>query len=569
MFDHVPIVMINTFEYVLLLLISSIIGVVIFQSLNLPSILGYLAVGFFVGPNAMNFTRVYAVEALAEFGIVFLMFSLGLEFSIRKLKTMGRAVFGLGCAQVIGSLLFTMLAVLVLKPWISITWTTTFILGNTLALSSTAIVIKMLKERVEADSEHGKNIIGILIFQDLAVVPLIIVISALGAKSNNIPLALAAALGKICISLVVLLILGKKIFSYLLTKVSHQKSPELFISSLLLITLGAAYLSEQLKLSMPFGAFIAGILIAETPFQAQVEEAIQAFRDILLGLFFIVTGMMLDPKIILSHPILVLGFFIIPIIFKLCFITFIARLFGASKEGAIKTGLYLAQAGEFGFVVLQLSLKYTLIKHDIADAVLAASLLSMIIGPFLIQNANFLIKKLSPWISKYLSFQQDTYAIRTYFQRKNKDHIIICGYDEFGRDLERLGKQEGYNILAIHMDMDRTYANSQHNNIKQTSTHPTPINKQEVLKNAGIECASALVITSRDEQIATKILCSAREINKTIPIFVRALNENAMHKFLELGASQVVLEMSEKSFVLASQLFLFLKKNIKNDTQNN
>lgn len=536
-------------EFVLLLLLASVVGVVVFQSLNLPSILGYLTVGFFVGPHVMRLTGSQHIEAFAEFGVVFLMFSVGLEFSIRRLKTMGRAVFGLGFSQVSGSILLVMLITFILKPWLNVQWATSFAIGSTLSLSSTAIVIKMLREHLELDSEHGKNIVGILIFQDLAVVPLLIITAALGTSSDNMFYALSIATIKISITLGLLLFLGKKILGYLLTAIARRQSQELFVLSLLLITLGAAYLSDQLGLSMAFGSFVTGVLIADTPFRRHVEENVQAFRDVLLGLFFITTGMLLNPTIIINHPILVTALLLIPVIFKLLFISFLTRLFGASKEASIKTGLCLAQAGEFGFVLLNLSLRHKLINSKIADATLAAMLLSMIIGPFLIQHANNFVLK---WLSfqKTNKIDEEVPLGKETFDKR----IIVCGYGPFGQDLGSILEEKGHNYIALDMDPDLVH---------QGIAKGKPVifgnaSSRDALKRAGIERASALVITQTNEHVAIKILCLAKELNMNLPIVVRVISEQAIETFLKLGASKVISEPTEKSDLLAAQLFLLI-----------
>src|SRR5262249_17729257 len=263
-------------------------------------------------------------------------------------------------------------------------WQASVALGGALAMSSTAIVSKMLAERLEIETEHGRNIFGVLLFQDLAVVPLLIVIPALGGDSENIAKTLGIAAVKIVVALSLLLIVGQRFMTRWFNVVARLRSQELFILNLLLVTLGAAFVTDKFGLSLALGAFIAGMLIAETPYRHQVEEDIKPFRDVLLGLFFVTTGMLLDPLVIWHHPLIVLGFLLGPILLKAVMVTALARLFGATPGVAMRTGIGLAQAGEFGFVLLNLILDKHLVDATLLQAILAGMLLSMLAAPFLI-----------------------------------------------------------------------------------------------------------------------------------------------------------------------------------------
>ena len=291
--------MVTTLELVLLYLVAAVLGVVGCRLLRLPPMLGYLVVGVLIGPNALALAQNSSgVRYLAEFGVVFLMFVIGLEFSLPKLRSMRRHVFGLGLSQVVLTVLITsgasLLLTLVLPTWWDVSWQIALALGGVMAMSSTAIVIKMLAERLEMESEHGKRVVGILLFQDLAVVPLLVLIPALGAAPEDLLAALGLALLKAVVLLGVLLTGGQRVMRWWLTLVARQKSDELFMLNLLLITLGLAWLTEHAGLSLALGSFVAGMLISETEFKHQVETDIRPFHDVLLGLFFITIGMMLD-----------------------------------------------------------------------------------------------------------------------------------------------------------------------------------------------------------------------------------------------------------------------------------
>jgi transporter, monovalent cation:proton antiporter-2 (CPA2) family len=330
-------------DLTLVLLAAAVLGVVAFRMLQLPPMLGYLAVGILIGPHALGLASDSGqTKYLAEFGVVFLMFSIGLEFNLAKLRAMRRLVFGLGGSQVV----LTMLAVApvgwLFSAVFDLSWQASIALGGALAMSSTAIVSKMLSERLELETEHGRNIFSVLLFQDLAVVPLLIVIPALSRDPGELPMALGLAIIKIVVALTLIFVLGKEVVSRWFHVVAARRSQELFMLNLLLVTLGMAALTERLGLSMALGAFMAGMLIAETPYRHQVEEDIKPFRDVLLGLFFVTIGMLLNVRVVIDNLWLVLTLLIVPVLFKFLLIAGLARLFGSRPGVAIRTGLGLA-----------------------------------------------------------------------------------------------------------------------------------------------------------------------------------------------------------------------------------
>jgi CPA2 family monovalent cation:H+ antiporter-2 len=350
----------TSLELTLLYLLAAVLGVVACRSLKLPPMLGYLVVGVLIGPNALALAEnSEGIKHLGEFGVVFLMFVIGLEFNLPKLRAMRAHVFGLGLFQVGltivlatgGSLVLAMLAPALWKMG----WQTALALSGALAMSSTAIVVKLMAERLEMESDHGKRVMGVLLFQDLAVVPLLVLIPALGSPPETLFTALALAGLKATALITVLLVGGQRVMRWWLTLVARRKSEELFVLNLLLITLGLAWLTELAGLSLALGAFIAGMLVSETEYKHQVETDIRPFHDVLLGLFFITIGMILDWRLVLERWPMVLMLVTLPVLFKLVTITALAKAFGASMGTSLRTGLYLAQAGEFGFVLLTLA----------------------------------------------------------------------------------------------------------------------------------------------------------------------------------------------------------------------
>ncbi len=391
--------MATTLELVLLYLVAAVLGVVACRMLRLPPMLGYLAVGVLIGPNALALAKDTAgVKYLAEFGVVFLMFVIGLEFNLPKLRSMRTLVFGLGLSQVLLTVLGAVAgnALLALGfGWAGVQWGLGWqgavVLGSAMAMSSTAIVVKLMAERLELESEHGKRVMGVLLFQDLAVVPLLVLIPALGDSGENMARALALALIKATVLLTLLLVGGQRVMRWWLTLVARRKSEELFVLNLLLVTLGLAWLTEHAGLSLALGAFVAGMLVAETEFKHQVETDIRPFHDVLLGLFFITIGMKLDWRPVIEHWLLVLLLSALPVLAKAVLVAGLARAFRATPGVAIRTGLYLAQAGEFGFVLLTLGADQGLVSPRWVSPVLACMVISMLASPFWVMYANRIV----------------------------------------------------------------------------------------------------------------------------------------------------------------------------------
>jgi CPA2 family monovalent cation:H+ antiporter-2 len=542
-------------ELTLLLLGSAVLGVVAFRMLHLPPMLGYLAVGVLIGPHALGLAENSpATHALAEFGVVFLMFSIGLEFSLAQFKAMRRIVFGLGMAQVVLTIVASVaagwLAERFLPPSLHIGWQASVALGGALAMSSTAIVVKMLTERLELESQHGRLIIGILLFQDLAVVPLLILIPSL-ANPEHLAANLAWAGLKAAAVLVLLLFLGQKLMRKWFTVVVKRRSQELFMLNLLLVTLGAAFITEQAGLSLALGAFVAGMLISETQYKHQVEEDIKPFRDVLLGLFFITIGMLLNVQLVMANWWLVLLLLVLPVLMKFALIALLAKAFGSSDGVAIRTGLGLAQAGEFGFVLLNLASNSKLIDPFLMQLVLASMVLSMLVAPFVIANADKLVMKLAAneWMMQSLQLTQ--LASRTMAAQK---HVLIAGFGRSGQSLATLLTEEKLPWHALDLDPERVQeAQSAGSNVSYGDA-----GRREALVAAGIKRASAIVITFADTRAALKVLGLVHELAPTVPVIVRSHDDTDLDALKKAGATEVVPEALESSLMLASHALVVM-----------
>jgi CPA2 family monovalent cation:H+ antiporter-2 len=548
--------MVSGLELTLLLLGSAVLGVVAFRMLHLPPMLGYLAVGILIGPHALGMAENGATtHALAEFGVVFLMFSIGLEFSLSQLMAMRRIVFGLGMAQVMltigATMLFGWLIATQLPAAIHISWQASFALGGALAMSSTAIVSKMLTERLELESPHGRKIIGILLFQDLAVVPLLILIPSLGQDPEKLVPTLAWAGFKAVVVLVLLLFFGQKLMRKWFTLVVKRRSQELFMLNLLLITLGAAWITEKAGLSLALGAFVAGMLVSETQYKHQVEEDIKPFRDVLLGLFFITVGMLLNVRLVIENWWIVLILLAGPVLLKFVLIALLAKLFGASDGVSMRTGLALAQAGEFGFVLLNLTAGAALIEPFIIQLVLASMVLSMLVAPFIIAKSDQIVMKIATneWMMQSLQLTQ--IASRTMALQK---HVIVAGFGRSGQSLATLLAEEKVAYQALDLDPERVQeAQAAGKNVAYGDAA-----RRESLVAAGIYRASALVITYADTQSALKVLGLVHEMAPALPVIVRSHDDTDLDLLKKAGAAEVVPEALEGSLMLASHALVMM-----------
>ena len=540
----------NSLELILLYLLAAVLGVAAFRMLKLPSMLGYLVVGVAIGPNMLAFAQnTKSVQHLAEFGVVFLMFVIGLEFNLTKLRSMRRHVFGLGLLQVIVTMMVVtagtlMLAYLLPKFW-QVSWQTALALSGVVAMSSTAIVVKLITERLELESEHGKRVVGVLIFQDLAVVPLLVLIPALAAREEGLFVALGWASLKAAVLITFLLLGGRHVMRWLLTLVVKQKSEELFVLNLLLVTLGLAWLTELIGLSLALGSFIAGILISETEYKHQVETDIKPFHDVLLGLFFITIGMMLDWRMVIERWPLILLLVTLPVLLKLIIITALSRVLGATTGVSLRTGIYLAQAGEFGLVLLTLTQESQLIPPNLFNPILASMVLSMLATPFLVMNANHIVMKLvsSDWLQQ--SLQMTRIARQSIGANK---HVIICGFGRCGQNLAKLLEAEKIPYVALDLDPDRVHKAAAAGN---KVVYGDAVRLQALMA-AGLARASAVVITYLDTPSALKVLSNVKSHASQVPVIVRTVDDHDLEKLQQAGATEIVPEAIEGSLMLAS-----------------
>ena len=538
----------ETLPAILILLTSAVLVVALFRALRLPPMLAYFLIGLVLGPKASGILPdTEANRELAEFGIVFLMFSIGLEFSLTRLYAMRRIVLGLGGAQV-GITLIGIMGACMLA---GLSWPAAFVIAGALTMSSTAIVSKMLVERLDVNSRHGRLAIGVLLFQDIAVVPLLVLIPALAAVNGDVISILGVALLKAAAVLSVLFIFGKSLMNRWFSMVARQRSRELFVMNVLMVTLMLAFATKLAGLSYALGAFIAGMLISETRYRYQVESDIAPFRDILLGLFFITIGMLLDVQQLLANLDLILLLLVALIAFKTLVIALLSRAFGYEPGVAVRAGVTLAQAGEFSFVLLSLGLNHGLLAGQPLQVVLGASLLSMVVAPFIIQRNLQIAEFFSRSYTRNRSLQIEGIEA---VGKQLSDHVIICGFGRSGQYLGRFLTEERIPFIALDIDPSRVQeAAAAGENVMYGDA-----GRRIVLEAAGAARAKALIISYNDAPAAMKILHVVQENYPQLPVIVRTVDDSNMEAFRAAGASEVVPEVLEGSLMLASHALVLL-----------
>jgi CPA2 family monovalent cation:H+ antiporter-2 len=424
-------------------------------------------------------------------------------------------------------------------------WQASVALGGAIAMSSTAILSKLLAERRELDAAHGREVMGVLLFQDLAVVPLLVLIPALTQPVNVLAGALGWALVKAVILLALVLFVGQRLMHAWFGLVARRKSSELFMLNVLLVTLGFATVTELAGLSPALGAFVAGMLISETEYRYQVEEDIKPFRDVLLGLFFISTGMLLDVAAIGRDLAGVLALLVLLLLGKLAIVGAVSRLMGSSAGTALRSGLWLCAAGEFGFVLLVLASNNRLVDPVLVQPLLAAMVLSMIIAPLIVMYADRIVLRLvaSEWMMR--SMQITRIAAHTVAAEK---HAILCGYGKTGQHLARFLEAEQIGFMALDLDPDR---------VREAANAGEPVawgdcTRRENLLAAGIARARVLIVTFADIETTLRLVQRVRELRPDLPIVARSREEEDAEKLFEAGVSEVVPEALESSVMLAT-----------------
>ncbi len=534
---------------IILLLAASLVVLMVFKRLRVPPLLGYVAVGMVLGPNLVGLIPdAEGTRFLAEFGVVFLLFTLGLEFSWPRMIAMRRDVFGLGAAQVmVTTALVTLCLVLLDVPA-----PVAVILGGVVAMSSTAIVVSQLGDQLELSRTHGRKAVAILLFQDLAVVPFLAMVPLLAADASDFSgAAVAAALLEAVGMLVLVLLVGR----FLLRPAFHQlavtRSAELFTLAVLLTALGSAWATHQVGLSLALGGFLAGMMLGETEYRHQIEADIRPFRDVLLGLFFITVGMLIDVRLLLAHAWQVTALLASLVVFKFAIIALATRVSGTNLPDAVRTGLVLAQGGEFGFALLTLGLVRGVISPEIGQPLLATIVFSMVLSPFLIRHSGTITR----WLFRgRKDAVEDVSDLEVAEQAADaiavRDHVIICGYGRVGQNLARILDQEGFEFLALDLEPLRVRKAREGGD----PVHYGDASRIELLRGIGLDHATAVAVCVPETSIAERIVRAVRQLRQDVPLLVRSPDDVDLEMLAYAGATEIVPEKLEGSLLLASHL---------------
>ncbi len=529
----------------LILLFAAVLLVAIFRRLGLPVILAYLIAGVLLGPHGLAvITGQSIMQTIAELGIVFLMFSLGLEFSLPKLLAMRRLVLGVGVLQV----LLTSLLFFAIGWWWGLDLAQSLVVAGTLALSSTAVVIKQLGEQKQLHTRRAQLGVSVLLFQDLAVVPLLVMIPILAqpeVQGSALVAEIALATLKGLFALLTLLAVGKWLLPLLFHEVARARSDELFVLSALLVALLAAFMTHSLGLSMALGAFLAGMMLGESHYRHQLEVDIKPFRDVLMGLFFITIGMAMDWQLVARAWWQVLICVLLLVLCKSLLVLLAGRLMGERKRDSMAAGIMLSQVGEFGFVLLALALHHGLLDQQQVSLLIGIGIISIAMTPWLVTQAHSLARSLTdPALLTRSEVAQSGLS-------KNQ-HVIIAGFGRAGQTCARFLKIEEIPFLALDLDPERV------SEAKQAGEQVAfgDASRRDILLAAGLLRARLVIITFDDRKRVEAMLALIRALAGELKVLVRTRDDSFLEQYKQAGAFEVIHESQEGALMLVSHLLL-------------
>ncbi|WP_425385261.1 monovalent cation:proton antiporter-2 (CPA2) family protein [Wolbachia endosymbiont (group B) of Schoenobius gigantella] len=518
---------------IIILLSAAVFIVIAFWKMNISPVLGYFVAGAVIGSHGFNLIHsAEAMDNLAEFGVVFLLFIIGLELTFERLIAMRIHVFGFGSLQVI----VTMVAIWCIALAFGVNTNIATVIGGGLALSSTAIVLQVLQEKGSQASQVGRLSIAVLLMQDFAVVPLIVLVPLLtGNSEHSLISSLAGSLVQAAIALVLIFITGRLLLRPLFSVIAKMESNEIFISTTLLIVLGAAFITEQFHLSLALGAFVAGLLVAETEYRHSVEHAVLPFKDLFLGLFFMTVGMSINTELLLNKLPLITLLSIILIVLKTSIIYILCRFFGFKSAPAIQAGLLLSQGGEFAFILFRLADELNVLPSEIAQVLMMVTTVTMAFTP--------LLSGLGDWVANSFSTEKtilDDEAVETDTQDLY-NHVIVAGFGRVGYMVTKMLTAEHLSYVVVDI---------QSKIVKEGKSDSFPIylgdvTRCEILKSVGIERAQALVISIKNEVTIKKVVSLVAANFPHVNIVIRLPDLSNVEVYRDLGASKIIPETSE------------------------
>lgn len=541
--------------FALILLAATVFVVALARRLGWPAILGYLTVGLVLGPNALGvIAETSTVRLLAELGVVFLLFTLGLEFSLPRMIAMKREVFGLGAAQ----MLLTAGVVAVLGRLYGVEWPMAIVMGGAVSMASTAIILSQLTERAELNRTHGRLAFAMLLFQDVAFVPFLALAAALprGEQVFSLRLSGAAVAGG-ALAVVAVLAAGRWLLRPLFHEIAHSRLRELFTLAVLLVVLASAWASHTAGLTLALGAFLAGMMLGETEYRHQIEAVIRPFRDLLLGLFFISVGMLLDVRLLFEQFWAVLAFLLGLLALKAVLAAIVTRLFVDSTFKAVRTGIVMSIGGEFGLALLTISSGSRLFVPEIVQPLLVALVLSMVLSPLILASNRRIARLLLGEKGPRRTAVEREDAARA--EIAHRDHVILCGFGRVGQNIARVLESQGFEYIALDLDPARIRAARQAGDPVLFGDSAD----EEMLEMAGLAHASAVVISFSNPAVALGILRSVRRLRPEVPVLVRTQDDGRISELKDAGATEVVPETFEASLMLVSHVLMLLKVPVR------
>src|SRR5215469_3978649 len=544
--------MITPLAQALILLAGSVFLVTLVRRLALPTSLAYLLVGLVLGPHALGVVSdTGTTRLLAELGVAFLLFTLGLEFSLPRMLAMRREVFGLGALQVLA----TTAAFAAIGHLLGVGWLTAIVLGGRRIIRTKALLLQQLTERAEINRTHGRLAFAMLLFQDLAFVPFFALAVMLIARQDRFPLIESVvALATGVLALVGVLTAGRWLLRPLFHEIAHSRLRELFTLTVLLVVLASSWVSHLAGLSFALGAFLAGMMLAETEYRYQIDAAIRPFRDLLLGLFFISVGMLLNLHLLgrPSELALALLMLVTLVVLKAVTAAVVTYPFTGSRFKALRTGIVMSIGGEFGIALCTVLLQAGLVQEGVVEPLLVAIVLSMVLSPLILNHnkrvARFLLREHAPQLSAAEREEQATKGIA------EREHVILCGFGRVGQNVARVLESQGFEYIALDLDPARIRAARQ-------AGDPVIFGDsadEELLASAGIAHASAVVISFSDPATALGILRSVRRMHPDLPVLVRTADDARLKELKDEGATDVVPETFEASLMLVSHVLMLL-----------
>ncbi|NDV89821.1 potassium transporter [Alteromonas sp. 345S023] len=530
------------FLNIIALMFIAVCSVAGFKRIHLPPILAYLFAGILAGPQLLAlFSHPQEMHLLAEIGIVFLLFSLGLEFSLPKLMAMRSLVFGVG----LGQMLLTTSVFTAIPLVFGVSLSASIIIGGAMALSSTAIVIKQATEMGILNNRRTQLAVSILLFQDLAVVPFLIAIPLLAQSGEvSIAIALGEALLKGIFVIALLMSIGKWVLPWVFREVARTRTDELFVLTTILIALLAGGLTYYFGLSMALGAFLAGMMLGESQYKYQLEADIRPFRDILMGLFFVTVGMELDLAVLWHHLFTITFGVLMLMVVKVALVRIAANMVKTEPLDAWSAGIKLCQIGEFSFVIAALGTSHEVLTTEQSSLIVSMGVISMALTPWLINHSVSIAKKLvrAPAIEASSSNMSSSHPL--------SKHVVICGFGRVGQSVARMLKMEGIHFIAIDIDPVRAHES-------RNAGEPVlfgDASQKDILINANVQEATLVLVTFDESEKAKQVISRTRQISDTIDVMVCTKRDYQLESLYSAGANQVVPELQEGSLMLISQV---------------